>query len=637
MELVTFNRELLEKNLDAIIICGDGKRRKRIGFSLPDVCDNHEGVVMQYHARAHLLADHTKPKISVYNGIENDHAARLESFLKESAAAPIKPSLVLTPEYSVSLDVMSWFIGKLQREDPRYNEGALYILCSEGVSHDFFCGFIDKLQNDRTLCYIGKKLYPPQKDRGLLNFLLYVTKIKISCEGGREEFKLVVAPQLKTTPMRSAHHDTLEEISLYRGDEVIVFEGDKQFLSLICADAFNEELLSKIADCSRGKRLLICNLQLNMKPRHGRFRYMHTHLIEAINHETRIIALNWAEGSAIMSNRSGAVKLEHLLDTGKNTLETLFSYGIEFTRSDTLSFWMFHPRTREAAYRLNGDSSAPVGEVLYSKIYDVKSNQILENKCGNTLFHQFYNEFYFTDTRDNSRHNYLEEVFRCHNGERPLECRMCRRLDMDKLIFSILLFARKIDERNLIVYEQMPVKEQYALNYEEIERVTAGTYPNRSSRANVYAFRRVVNWLKYQQKSRAKGMPFYFRHGADNNVKLHRVADRGEALLNGREENPGDSAGNDISDEFRVCHIRDANEAAAEKVYRRIRANSAGVDPKIIVLYEDGGTSPMNTHTSGIRHYPANIEQAYTHKYHMCTSVSNSLGISMDNPGEVLA
>jgi len=86
-----------------------------------------------------------------------------------------------------------------------------------------------------------------------------------------------------------------------------------------------------------------------------------------------------------------------------------------------------------------------------------------------------------------------------------------------------------------------------------------------------------------------------------------------------------------------VFHIRNAKEPAARQVYLTERARISGLDPKIIVLYEDDGQKKQ--YNQAALSYYAGTDQSQDgyengkHQFGLINDTSNNRGINMANPG----
>ena len=262
--------------------------KKITGYQSISLCTtNNTYSVLQIQPKSQLVVDLDKGLYSC----EPDYENRLWSFIEKSFETNY--DLVLTPEYSVSLDIVKRLIASKERMEA----GTLYCLCCYGTPYKCFEEFINECSVSTNIC---KASWNNIQTKGkIVCALFYVTKIKFQTEDDEDFYEVFVFPQLKIHPMKDTGMD-FESAALSCGNKVFYFGKDNEigFLSIICADVFKSDLIFELKGLLETKKVFIFHPQLNSKPHNTYFQQMRSTLISYSQRGyLKILTLNWAEGT----------------------------------------------------------------------------------------------------------------------------------------------------------------------------------------------------------------------------------------------------------------------------------------------------------------------------------------------------
>lgn len=176
--------------------------------------------ILQIQPKANLVVN---KQDGIYIEKENeDYNNKLVTSLKKSLNE--KYDLVLTPEYSVPLDIVKNLIKNL--DDIKV--GTLYCLCCTGVTYSCFKKFLHFLKQKQLEIY--KNSWESLSENRMVCCLLYITKVKFYYKNGNVLEKVFAIPQFKTRPMKDNYMDFEYDV-LSCGNQVIIF-GKKTKINL---------------------------------------------------------------------------------------------------------------------------------------------------------------------------------------------------------------------------------------------------------------------------------------------------------------------------------------------------------------------------------------------------------------------
>lgn len=306
--------------------------KKIIAYQSISLCTtNNTYSILQIQPKSQLMVDLDKGLYSC----DADYENRMWEFIEKSFETNY--DLVLTPEYSVSLNI----IKKLIENKDKIEAGTLYCLCCYGTPYKCFEKFINECSQTTNVCLASWKSI--QTKGKVVCSLFYITKIKFQTEDDEDFYELFIFPQLKMHPMKDIAMD-FESVALSCGNKVFYFGKDDEigFLSIICADVFKPDLISELKKISEIKKVFIFHPQLNSKPQNTYFQQMRSALISYSQRGyLKILTLNWAEGTSFIIN--GKEKL-----TIKNSWSAIYEKYNEHYFEDYIKVF-----NKNAKYGLN--------------------------------------------------------------------------------------------------------------------------------------------------------------------------------------------------------------------------------------------------------------------------------------------
>jgi hypothetical protein len=235
---------------------------------------------------------------------DSEHGVRLENethyeLCKStlSKARDIGADILLTPEYSIPWGLIEEVIRNPGLQPKR---DTLWCLCCQGIPSNKFLDVLGSWEPHFVV------LPSRVRYQNFVNVLLYIFQ-------STEEGKLIIIPQLKMQPMRDA---TLshEAAGLTKGEIVYKFGHDlsNQLCSIICADAYNDELKRNLHlfDERGNENWIILHPQLNPKPRDTNMTDFRKNLYDIMGtRQVVYITANWSEGTEIQLLGLGKVNI----------------------------------------------------------------------------------------------------------------------------------------------------------------------------------------------------------------------------------------------------------------------------------------------------------------------------------------
>lgn len=477
-----------------------------------------------------------------------------------------KYDLILTPEYSVPIQI----IKELVQNQEKLKSGSLYCMCCESIAYNEFTTLLNEFKevNNVDVCFDALNEI---NENELVCCLLYITKIKFIKENSETEEKLFLIPQFKTTHMKDKEMN-FETSSLSCGKVVFYFgkEDEVKFLSLICADVFDFDLINNIKTLAGKTKVNIFNPQLNPKPQNELFRFMRSMLIGFTPKDSvRIIALNWALGTSFIIDKMygkpfdyswSAVYDEYNNNEFNNYLDVLdknVSYGLDFAHNNSIAVWFFP--NDEHVMDLNLKHSVTARGPVYVQemqpitinkylIFDYKDKEYIEdNKFCFRMIDSFF--------RDNKEFSGLISCENCENNNK-----VCTKSKLDKFVASIFM---------------QPVELEYMTKEGEISTVSSKHYKSKYSRAKLYMCKRVHEKLKNKdvtEKFKCLKPEFrYILHLNGNDLYNLKYFD--------------DDCNKDINS--RIVYLQYAKRAEAEKVYSSFYDKNPNFAENLMIYYED--------------------------------------------------
>lgn len=457
--------------------------------------------------------------------------------------------LILTPEYSVPLSVIDHIIKNVSK----IRCSALYCLCCNGMSNDDFEEWLNKYQEKENI-HVYTRAWENINPSEVVSCLVYLTKIRFLRKNQPPLEQLFIIPQFKTNPMKDEKMD-FEYNYLSCGERVIVFGKEEEdcFLSMICADVFNYDLISSVKEylSDKKKKAVIFHPQLNYRPQHNNFRFTRDLLIDyASNDSIRVIALNWAKGTtfkkegdvipAITDSWSSIYKAFSSKEFSEymEILDYNANKGLNFAHDYQVAMFFFpsseHTLDISMKDLINSTTPGAVQNTVFLKVnnyyeYCTEKDEIIERKdlCKEMIDQFFWNndeyERFFTE-KDNIK-----------------KCKM-----------------KQLNEFVSFLYNTNEQSQFEMINNGKITSITAKHYRSEYSREKLYISKRIHNKLK------EKNVPQKFKT-LRTSFKYEVIRTHKKQEYNVRYEN-----GINNKDIFcRVIYLKYAKEKDAEKLYDR--------------------------------------------------------------------
>jgi len=625
IEVVDFDRILATATnwINHSIKSGDDNLRVNNSIlPMPRVCTEPALKISQFQPFGYLVSDVESNTLTLGSAPSGDmyksQYVTSDTFSKYlQSTIGVNCDLVLSPEYSIPLDVIAHFILTKQESLPH---GTLYVLGCEGVGYERFNNFIEMLE--RLGVFVYRQAL--SNNHGIISAVFYITRLEFKLSDGNSKSQIIAFPQLKTIEMLG---ESIEKGNLNRGQIVYsVGTPGKSFrtlVTLICSDVRNYKALESISShCGASQRLLIFNPQLNSKGRHGFFKSMQSRFIEELDStfhkNVKIISLNWSSRtrindsihidkpwSAILEKRiSKVAELNEFVKRSKSFI----SKGVELACSDSIVMWLFHPYSHTIRFALT-DGTA--GEVGLAEISERKYN------LGGEM----------TDT--NCRCPVPSLIKECKAFEGFCECddnnSSCDISGIDNWIRSVYYREQRVS-LNDETFSQLGLKDIYELHDDEVPRITSKYHGGEYSKDMLYTALRINRRLQGHDARvvyNAKDIKMQNMIGSlppiCYNVELSQAV-HGEKINHEAVVLPPQY--------IRVAYIKNSNETHASNLYNQLMADlkKENQDDKvaIVVYYSDtfGDFTEENgseVYYAGLRRFPTE-QRALVH------------GISLNGP-----
>ena len=555
--LRNFDEHYLEKYIEDYN--QQNTNNKICNYHAATVCEtNNSYSVLQFQPKAELV-------VTPGEGIsasDCQYDEKIKRFLELSNCSESTYSLVLTPEYSVPLSVASDFIKNHQE----IKSGTLFCLCCESVKQSVFATFISEIKAQADI-EVWDTALVHLREQTLVCCLLYVLKVKFFLEDDNCFVKTFVIPQFKTEPMKDPDMD-FERMYLACGERVIEFGREEQlrFVSVICADVFNLNLINEIRENVSKHKTLIFNPQLNRKPQNDFFRFMRNMIINYSGpNNVRILTLNWSSDTEFIMasgkkenavNASWSALYERYTESNFTTymkvLDENANKGVNFAHDYQLA--VFFSSSKEHILEMNVarliDALAPVSIQL---TVPVKVNKRFVFDYANGVFVE--SPICCTDMVDS---------FFLDNGEfiDLINCKGCTGVCSISKINSFLasLFYRKL------------YKEFEIINDGKITSVTSKNYKSEYSREKLYICKRIVKKMRSREVTKKfLSKDLSFKYVVDENMPLfNAVFSHGEN-----------------KQYCRVVYFKYKSYREIQRIYREIYLNHENDAENFIIYYED--------------------------------------------------
>ena len=457
-----------------------------IGYSSAKICSNNNSFkTLLYQPQADL-------DIDVKSGISSRDKMldkKMLEFINMSLEETEAYSLVLTPEYSVSLDVIEHLFNNCEK----ISVGTLYCLCCQSVNVQVMSDFIKKMNenvNENIIfCdYAWEKI----ERQVTVCCLMYVLKIKFDLKGFKFIEKTFFIPQFKINPMKDINMD-FEKNGLSCGSVIFEFGMKKEvkFLSLICADVFKFELIDEIKERLDSNTTLIFNPQMNKKPQNDYFRFMRNMLMSYTKDDNiKIITLNWAQGTkffvddkyfgnAVSDSWSTLYEKfrEDDFEEYTKTFDTNAKYGLNIAHDYHLIMYFLNSFEHIVDVIIENFISGMTPTDTQRTIpFRINNTYVYDtDKCVFVQKSDFCKEMIDDCLRDNKEFQGIINCKDC-NG-------MCSASKLNEFVASLNDKNQVIDEYKII-------------NDGKITSITSKHYKSEYSREKMYLCRRVLNEMK---------------------------------------------------------------------------------------------------------------------------------------------
>ncbi len=530
------------------------------------VCSNDNSYkVLMFQPKAELNVDASKGLTPRSDLLKH----KMNQFVSMALNDTEMYSLVLTPEYSVPLDVVKLLLGNTDK----ISTGTLFCLCCESVSVTVMNEFLSHIKqeyNDNViLCDIA---WEELNQQATVCCLMYVLKIKFKLNNYTYFEKTFAIPQFKITPMKDPNM-LFEKNGLSCGKNVFEFgkSDEVKFLSVICADVFNFKLLEEIKSRLDSNKVLVFNPQMNKKPQNDYFRFMRNMLFSfSDTGNIKLISLNWAKdtkffsednyiGSAVDNSWSSFYEkfnkdfwrkyLEVFDENAYNGLNIAHDYHLIMYFLDSaeqilnLSIENFMKNSLPEDVQ----KTIPV-KINKSYVYDDEVLRFVEKKefCKKMINSFFRNEKEFKP---------LINCDKC-NGK-------CSASKINEFVGSLNININTIDEFKI-------------LDDGKVTSVTAKHYKSIFSREKVYLCKRILNKMRTGLEH-----PKFNPDGIDFEYNIAYPQNEDSPLFNTQYIK------NDTLYKFRVLYLKYTSFQGVEKIHHNLLNKFGNKTEDFIIFYED--------------------------------------------------
>lgn len=546
---------------------------------------------LQFQTKGNLQID---PNVGIIY-TDNEYEEKMKNFIDISLTSDDAYSLVLTPEYSVPLSV----IKHLLHNSNDINVGTLYCLCCQSVTVRMMETFINEIEDNFDV-QIWKKAWEELEHQTLVCGLFYVLKVRFFLDDESYVDKVFVIPQFKTMPMKDTGME-FETATLSCGNVVVEFGKDDEvrFLSIICADVFNYELITEIKRRSKKHKVFLFNPQLNKKPQNDYFRFMRNMLINYTEESSfKILTLNW-------SNKTQFVNKENL---GEKALSASWSALYEKFQMIMMDKYM-NILDENAIKGLN------VAHDHHLITYFFPSDEhIIDMSIGK------FENFFSPEDIQRTVPVKIQRIYLYNSNEKKFSESSQRCKDMiddfflEEEEFKNLVDCEKccgkcslskINEFVSSLYYHGSLKNEFEIiNDGRITSVTSKHYKSDYSREKIYICKRVLTRMReglLTKKFVSKNSKFIYRM-SEHPAKFNTIffCDEGEQLC-------------------RVIYLKYKTYNDAEKVFNTLSKNFQKYAENFLIYYEDA---------EGLHLYEKNVNTKIMDKSMMNTKILPGGGLS---------
>lgn len=438
LEFISINSEIIERFVDKYNEENSCKIKSinNIDIFMPSMSIK----VLQFQPKE-VLEVVTDNKLSSKN--YDNYVKKYNAFFDKSFEK--KYSLVLTPEYSVPRKSFDYFIRNIKK----IKSGSLYCLCCEGMTYSDFEEISNSLADKKSIHYYDIAL-KSSFYRETVCVMFYVTTLSFELENREIIEEIFVIPQFKLNPMKDTYFE-YEKSGLSQGNKILYWgkENSDKFLSLICADIYNLDVIKKIQEFGKNE-ILIFNPQLNLGAENKIFCFIREYLFDYCKNKIRIINLNWARNTELILNDESSYIINPwsgiYFNFDKKEFEKVLKnfpnnvyWGLDLGVDNNMGFWFTNPKEHILSYKIDGfdvsnnpkftiDNVDLVAEDMFIFNEEEKKFVIERNVCKESIDEFFYK---------NDEFNLLNGCSKCAKNN----CTKCNLNKFSALIFDNNLLA----------------------------------------------------------------------------------------------------------------------------------------------------------------------------------------------------
>lgn len=528
-------------------------------YSSAKICSNNNSFkTLAYQPQAELNID---AETGISPRDENLDKKMCE-FINMSLKDTETYSLILTPEYSVSIDVVEHLCDGCDK----ISVGTLYCLCCQSVNMKIMDDFVEKIKRNENIIFCDYA-WEKVEQQVTVCCLMYVLKIKFVLEGFNFMEKTFLIPQFKTNPMKDTNME-FEKNGLSCGKVVFEFgkEEEVKFISLICADVFKFELIEEIKEKADSNSMLIFNPQMNRKPQNDYFRFMRNMLMGYTKDDNiKIITLNWARNTKFFVNNN------YIGDVVENSWSTLYE---KYKEGDFKEY----ASTLDSNARYGLNIAHDYHLIMYflssaEHIVDVVIENFISGRAPTdtqrTIPFKINNTYVF----DNNKSLFvkktdfctemIDSILREEEFQKIIDCKNC----------NGICSASKLNKFFASLSEKNHVADEYKIiNDGKITSITSKHYKSEYSREKMYLCRRVLNEMKkgrVTKKFISKNAKFLYNIYDDSLIfnTIYLREDRKEMC--------------------RVFYLKYKTFNEVEKIYDKLSKEYKEKAESLIIYYED--------------------------------------------------
>ena len=526
---------------------------------------------------------------------DNAYDKKMKKFIDMSVIGEDTYSLVLTPEYSVPLSSIEYLLTK----ENEIKVGTLYCLCCQSVTVSKMDEFLMEIKNKYNV-QIWEKARTELELQTLVCGLIYVLKVRFFLKNEKYLDQVFVIPQFKTMPMKDTGMN-FETATLSCGSVVVEFgENDEvKFLSLICADVFNYELINEIKARARKHKVFLFNPQLNPKPQNDYFRFMRNMLINYTEESSfKILTLNWSNKTKFINNDGSCSTALHASWSGlyEKFQITMLNKYMEILDNNALKGLNFAHDHHLVTYFFPSD------EYLIDMNIGKFENYFSPNDTQKTDSVKIQNMFVY----DESKKDFVESVPKCKT---MIDDFFLKEEEFFKLIScencSGKCTLSKINEFVASLYYYGSLKNEFEIiNDGKVTSVTSKHYNSDYSKEKIYICKRVLTKMRdglVTKKFVSKNLKFAYEmseHPAKFNTIFY--GSEGEQVC-------------------RVIYLKYKTYSDAETVFNTLSKKFKKDAENFLIYYED---------VDGLHLYEKNVNTKIIDKSLMNTQIMAGGGLS---------